>query len=116
MEYYNLLFLFLLLTILIYFLENKKPLENFTPGIFGFDPKTIHHSESNPYQNYLRGTYARTQIYQNVCQPDYGLNRQKIPLEDNCQRTFRDYMSTPTHYYICDTNKHLQRNCRWYKK
>ena len=115
----NIVFLLILLYILFYLAVRKNPLETFFPSIFGTDSRTVlpsHYPECTPGNNCFPGSYARTQIYQNVCQPLTGLNRQKIPLADNCQRTLGDFMSTPKHYYVCHLDKHLQRRCQWIKK
>jgi hypothetical protein len=111
----NVAFLFILTYILFYFLIVKKPLalERFIPNVFGnIDPLVLPGS-CRPENNCFPGSYARTQIYQNVCQPNHGLLRQKIPLDDNCQRTFNDHMSSPKHHYVCHVDEHLQRRCRW---
>lgn len=114
----NKVFIILLIIILFYFIKIKNPLETFYPGIFRMDPHTLpsNYHHCTPENNCFPGTYARTQIYQNVCQPHTGLLRQKIPLQDRCQRSLLDFMNAPKHYYICDVNKHLQRKCKWYKK
>ena len=111
----NKIFIILLLLILFYFLKVDRPLESFFPSIFRMDPHTLP-IRCTPENNCFPGTYARTQIYQNVCQPEHGLLRQKIPLQDSCQRHLLDYMNAPKHHYVCDVNKHLQRKCRWIKK
>tara|TARA_B100000123_G_scaffold98473_1_gene71914 strand:- start:157 stop:519 length:363 start_codon:yes stop_codon:yes gene_type:complete len=118
-RFINITFLIILLYILFYLVSNKNPLELFLPSIFGTDTLTLQpkiYPLCTPNNNCFPGSYARTQIYQNVCQPEYGLLKQKIPLSDNCQRTFNDYMSTDTHHYICTLNNHLQRQCQWIKK
>ena len=117
----NIIFLTVLLIILLTLISKKNPLENFTPGIFGTDIYTLprlylNQTKCTPENNCFPGSYARTQIYQNVCEPNHGLLRQKIPLDDTCQRTLSDYMATPQHYYVCDVDNHLQRKCRWIKK
>jgi hypothetical protein len=112
----NYSFLLILLYILFYFIIRKNPLEYFYPSLFGFDPHIIpqpRYSNCTPENNCFPGAYARTQIYQNVCQPAYGLNRQKIPIYDNCQRTLGDFMATPKSYYTCWVDKHLNRRCGW---
>ena len=111
----NITFLIILSYILFYLTVKKNPLEFFMPGIFGTDVRTLN-PPCTPENNCFPGSYARTQIYQNVCQPKYGLLRQKIPLSDDCQRTFNDHMSTEKYHYVCSVNKHLQRKCKWVKK
>ena len=69
-----------------------------------------------PEDDCYMGSPMRSQIYQNVCEPNYGLLRQKIPLNDNCQRTIGGKMSAPRNYYVCEVDKHLQRKCGWIKK
>lgn len=117
----NIIFLTVLITILLTLLSSKNPLENFMPGIFGTDIHTLprnyfQQKPCTPENNCFPGNYARTQIYQNVCEPNHGLLRQKIPLDDTCQRTLGDHMSTEQHYYVCNVDKHLKRHCRWHKK
>ena len=114
----NITFLLVLTYILFYFLIVKKPLalERFRANVFGNIDPLILPGSCTPENNCFPGSYARTQIYQNVCQPNYGLLRQKIPLEDNCQRNFGDKMASPKYHFVCDVNKHLQRNCKWIKK
>ena len=107
----NIIFLIILLIILLYYLINKNMLETFI-NVFGTD-SLVNMGNCTPENNCYPGNYLRTQIYQNVCQPKYGLLRQKIPLNDNCQRSL---MNVPKYYYKCHINKHLQRNCSWYKK
>lgn len=115
-QFLNYFFIIILGIILLYLIKVNKPLEHFIPGIFGVDPLTLPHRECKPENNCFPGAYARTQIYQNVCQPEYGLLRQKIPSNDNCQRTLLDYMNAPKHHYVCHIDKHLQRKCQWIKK
>lgn len=113
-NYLNIIFLILLLIILLYYLKTEKIFENFR-SVFGTD-SLVNVNDCKPENNCFLGNYARTQIYQNVCQPHFGLNRQKIPLEDNCQRTFNDFMATKKNYYVCNIDKHLNRRCKWIKK
>jgi len=105
----NYLFLLLLLYILFYFLVRKNPLEYFSTGVFGFDPGLFRTPSQlkiqtppplvgdgsflpcTPSNNCFPGTTARTQIYQNLCQPQYGLLKQPIFLQDDCQRTLSPY-------------------------
>lgn len=90
----NYLFLILLLYILFYLRTRTNPLEYFYPQIFGTDPFTkplSRYPECTPANNCFPGTYARTQIYHNVCQPSAGLLRQPIPLFGNCQRSLSPY-------------------------
>lgn len=92
----NYLFLFLLLYILFYLVTRSNPLEYFYPRIFGTDPFTVPQStypECTPGNNCFPGTYARTQIYQNMCQPATGLLRQPIALVDNCKKSLSPYFN-----------------------
>jgi hypothetical protein len=85
----NCVFLLILTYILCYLIVNKNPLEHFYPNIFRVDTRTIlpnTYPRCTPENNCFPGTYARTQSYQNVCEPKTGLLRQKIPLQDNCLR------------------------------
>ena len=111
----NYLFLLLLIYILFYFLVRKNPLEYFIPGIFGFDPGLyqipsqlnlpnetliIGNGRIPPCtadNNCFPGTQARTQIYQNLCQPRYGLLRQPIATDENCQRSLSPYYNPQLH-------------------
>lgn len=110
----NVIFLLVLLLILIYYLKTEKVLEGFRT-VFGTD-SLVNLGNCRPENNCFLGSYARTQIYQNVCQPKTGLLRQKIPLSDDCQRSFSDYLETPKYHYICKLDKHLGRKCKWIKK
>lgn len=92
----NYLFLILLIYILFYFVTRSNPFEYFYPHIFGTDPYTkpiSKYPECTPNNNCFPGTYARTQIYQNVCQPNTGLLRQPIPLFNNCQKSLSPYFN-----------------------
>ena len=121
----NYLFIIILIVILTYLLHNenalelfvscfKKKVENFYPGVFGFQMGIpLDPNNCRPENDCFKGNYLRSQIYQNVCQPNYGLLRQKIPLDDNCQRSLGGKMSAPRKYYVCEVDKHLQRKCRW---
>jgi hypothetical protein len=58
--------------------------EYFGPGVgksFG-----VYHSPENceAKNNCFKGSYFRSQIYQDVCQPLCGLNRSKKQLRSNC--------------------------------
>ena len=97
----NYLFLFLLLYILFYLVTRSNPLEYFYPRIFGTDPFTVPLStypECTPGNNCFPGTYARTQIYQNMCQPATGLLRQPIGLVDNCMKSLSPYFNPNIKY------------------
>jgi hypothetical protein len=114
----SIFFLIILIGILHFIMNNNNALElfinkeHFTPGVFGFQ-LGVPIQPCNPSNDCFPGNQMRSQIYQNVCQPSFGLNRQPIPLDDSCQRTLGGKMSAPRKYYVCDVNKHLQRKCRW---
>jgi len=122
------LFIITLIVILVYLLNNQKALElfmnkirnnieHFQPGVFGFQLGIpLNPYNCRPEDDCYKGSPMRSQIYQNVCEPNYGLLKQKIPLNDNCQRTIGGKMSAPRNYYVCKVNKHLQRKCGWIKK
>ena len=86
--------------------------ENFSYGYgksFGF---FYHPQRCDPSNNCFPGTYLRSQQYHNVCSPKYGkLNREKIQLQDDCQRNLGNF--PPERWKF---NEHLQRQCRWKKK
>lgn len=123
-NFINTIFLIVLVIIFYILISQKNPLEAFRvfeyfipPKVFGnIDPHILPLNECRPENNCFPGSYARTQIYQNVCEPQSGLLRQKKPLVDDCQRTFSGFMETPQHYFVCDMNDHLQRRCRWIHK
>ena len=117
----NIIFLITIIAILNFILHNNDALElfmnnfnkeHFLPSVFGFQ-QGIPIQPCRPENDCFPGSQMRSQIYQNVCQPSFGLNRQPIPLVDRCQRTLGGQMSAPRKYYVCDVNKHLQRKCRW---
>ena len=109
----NIIALVVLTSILFYLIYHNSFYENFSSGIFGWDPLTLPH-RCTPENNCFPGHYARTQIYHNMCQPSSGLLRQKIGLQDNCQRSLDNYFSKPNNQQLkCTVDKHLQRRCQW---
>ena len=102
--------LLLLLFILLYILNNNI-FELFNPLYFRFDPSLttyLKNKKCNPGNNCFPGSYWSSQYYQNVCQPKYGLYRQKIGLQDNCLRNLNK-----SRKLVCPINNHLLRDCFW---
>ena len=119
----SIFFLIILIGILHFIMNNNNALElfinkeHFTPGVFGFQLGIpLNPYNCRPEDDCYMGSPMRSQIYQNVCEPNHGLLRQKIPLNDNCQRTIGGKMSAPRNYYVCKVHKTLQRKCGWIKK
>ena len=77
----NYSFLVVCLFVLFMLLRNKFKVETFLPGVFGFGPRI---PGCTPENDCYPGSYATTQKYHNMCQPSFGLNRQKIGLHDHC--------------------------------
>ena len=68
----------ILLIVILILISNIKSIENF-PKVFGTG---IVQQECRPENNCFPGMYHRTQQYQNVCPPDFGLlDRTKITLQ-----------------------------------
>ena len=98
------------LIVLLFYIINNNIFELFYPKYFGFDPSLVNFSQKCNSNNYCYpGSYFRSQIYQNMCQPNQGLLRQKIPLQNNCFKS----LERPPKKFICRINKHLQRKCQW---
>ena len=125
----------LLIILLILILKRR---ENFIPNLFG-----IGHviPPCRPENGCFPGSYATTQKYHNMCQPAIGLNRQKIPLQNNCQQDLgpmsqelyktqdtiipkeqdkpnyllQPMMSPDKNKMVCVVDNHLQRKCYWVK-
>ena len=78
----------------------------------------LPNTQCTPETDCFPGNYLRTEIYQNVCPPKYGvLNREKIQLVDDCQRNLGkpaevNIMGAPNKFY-CDVDQHLNRHCFW---
>ncbi len=78
----------------------------------------LPNAQCTPETDCFPGSYLRTEIYQNVCPPKYGvLNREKIQLVDDCQRNLGkpaevNIMKAPTKFY-CTVDDHLNRHCAW---
>jgi hypothetical protein len=122
--------------------DNFLPkVDNFLPGVFGFGPRI---QGCTPENDCYPGSYATTQKYHNMCQPSFGLNRQKIGLHDHCthdlgrmsselyQTQNRLIPSRPPikpkprsmipsgaspdqNTLVCTVDEHLQRRCKWIK-
>ena len=79
--------LLIMILIFTYFLMNKIK-EKFrfarvTGSTYG---EYIKPQECTPENNCFKGAYLRSQVYQNVCEPGYGLLKQKIPLRCKCAK------------------------------
>jgi hypothetical protein len=111
---YALILLIILFIILVF---NKYNHENFnfsyreTSGkVFG---EFINPQHCTPQNNCFKGAYLRSQTYQNVCPPKYGkLNREKIQLQDDCDRTLGNYPKQK-YSFNCYVDNHLNRHCSW---
>lgn len=109
--------------------------ENFVPNLFGVG---FVIPACRPEDGCFPGSYATTQKYHNMCQPALGLNRQKIPLQNNCQQNLgpmsqelyrsqdtviqpkpkyllQPMMSPDKNKMVCLVDNHLQRKCYWVK-
>lgn len=124
-----------LIIILILILRRQ---ENFIPNLFGVG---FVIPPCRPENGCFPGSYATTQKYHNMCQPALGLNRQKIPLQNNCQQNLgqmsqelyrtqdttipkiqqkpkyllQPMMSPDKNRLVCVVDNHLQRKCFWVK-
>ena len=59
----------------------------------------------NPVNNCFKGSYMRSQVYQNMCEPtDSRITREPVQVKDNCLRTLEDKS--------CVINKRNQRRCQ----
>ena len=135
-------FLILCLVILCMIVKKPNRLETFLPGVFGFGPRI---PGCTPENDCYPGSYATTQKYHNMCQPSFGLNRQKIGLHDHCTHDLGNmskelYLTQnnliPKHQppqnkpklllqptnispdgnlLVCTVDNHLQRRCKWVK-
>lgn len=122
----------LLIILLILILRRQ---ENFIPNLFGIG---FVIPPCRPEDGCFPGSYATTQKYHNMCQPGIGLNRQKIPLQNNCQQNLgpmsqelyktqdsiiqndpkyllQPMMSPDKNRMVCVVDNHLQRKCYWVK-
>ena len=122
----------LLIILLILILRRQ---ENFIPNLFGVG---FVIPPCRPENGCFPGSYATTQKYHNMCQPAIGLNRQKIPLQNNCQQNLgpmsqelyktqdsiiqndpkyllQPMMSPDKNRMVCVVDNHLQRKCYWVK-
>ena len=122
----------LLIILLILILRRQ---ENFIPNLFGIG---FVIPPCRPENGCFPGSYATTQKYHNMCQPAIGLNRQKIPLQNNCQQNLgpmsqelyktqdsiiqndpkyllQPMMSPDINRMVCVVDNHLQRKCYWVK-
>ena len=132
-------FLMVCLVLLFIFIRKPDQLETFFPGFFPRIPRCTPENDCYP------GSYAVTQKYHNMCQPSFGLNRQKIGLHDHCAHDLGkmsnelyltqnniipknqppqnkpELLLQPTNIspdgnlLVCTVDKHLQRRCKWVK-
>lgn len=125
-----------LIIILLILILRKQ--ENFIPNLFGIGYVI---PPCRPENGCFPGSYATTQKYHNMCQPALGLNKQKIPLQNNCQQNLgqmsqelyktqdtvipevptqpnyllQPMMSPDKNKMVCVVDNHLQRRCYWVK-
>lgn len=114
-----LVILIVLLGICIVFF-NKKSKENMKSGKAVFDNPDYNltcerDTECTPENNCFKGSYLRSQVYQNMCSPEgsTGLLRDKKKLRDNCLRSLGNPLNTQN--LVCKVNIHDQRKCNWKK-
>jgi len=69
-----------------------------------------------PENNCFPGSYLRSQVYQNMCEPTDTphLLRNKVQTRDNCLRSLGNPLNTQN--LECKINVHDQRKCSWQKK
>ena len=108
----NILLVLILLVVLICL--GKK--EKFSYG-YGKSFGRYHHpQECRPENNCFPGTDLRSQQYHNVCPPKYGrLNREKIHLQDDCQRSLGNF-PPPEYQFQCTVDDRLLRRCKWKRR
>ena len=134
----NVCFLLISLILLCFCISNKNFfIENFIPTNLKIFPNCT------PQNNCYPGSYITTQKYSNMCQPIYGLNRQKIQLRDNCLKNLGkpskelyiaqnlkkpqknliqvnkssgnklSHQNVKSRNFYCFIDKHLGRHCFW---
>ena len=141
-QFISICFLILCLIILCMVINKPNQLETFLPGVFGFVPRI---PGCTPENDCYPGSYAVTQKYHNMCQPSFGLNRQKIGLHDHCTHDLGKMsnelyltqnnliprnqppqnkpklllqptnVSPDGNLLVCTVDNHLQRRCHWVK-
>ena len=81
------IYIFLVLFLVFVIFKNQ---ENFDLGIGKSFGPYIPPQECTPENNCFRGSYSKSSIYQNMCQPIFTfLNRVKIPLRLDCLKILR---------------------------
>ena len=76
----------ILIFLIIYYLSQTS--ETFNLGIGKSFSQYYTPQSCNINDNCFKGSLYRTQLYENMCEPNYGnLLREKIPLNGNCLRT-----------------------------
>jgi hypothetical protein len=105
--------LLMVILLLIIFTPVEKKKESFNLGVgksFGYYRQPEDCSAGN---NCFKGSYLRSQAYQNVCPPDYGqLTRTKVQLQDGCLRTLGNNPQ-PKFTIDCHIDNNLERHCNW---
>ena len=68
-----------------------------------------------PENNCFPGSYLRSQVYQNMCEPTdtQHLLRNKVQIQDNCLRSLGNPLNTKN--LECTVNIRDQRKCNWQK-
>lgn len=68
-----------------------------------------------PENNCFPGSYLRSQVYQNMCEPTDTphLLRNKVQVRDNCLRSLGNPLNTQN--LECKVNVQDQRKCSWQK-
>ena len=99
------IYLLTILIIIFIYICNNNIWELFRPLYFGFDPSRVSiDKKCVPENDCFPGSYLRTEIYHNMCEPNYGLMKQKIKLQDTCQKSLSGKL-------MCLVNKDLSRKC-----
>ena len=127
-NFVNYCFLVVILTLLFLILKKNINIETFLPGVFGFGPRI---SGCTPENDCYPGSYATTQKYHNMCQPSFGLNRQKMsgelyqtqnnlipskpPVKPKTRSMIPFRASPDQNTLVCTVDEHLQRRCKWVK-
>ena len=72
-------------------------------------------TQCTPENNCFPGSYLRSQVYQNMCEPTDTphLLRNKVQTRDNCLRSLGNPLNTQN--LECKINVHDQRKCSWQK-
>lgn len=101
-----------------YVMHNKKQLQENLSPVFE-EPKYGLSCEIDrrctPENNCFPGSYMRSQVYQNMCEPTdtVHLLKDRRHLQDNCLRSLAIPFATKN--LKCKVNIHDQRKCEWNK-